>query len=106
MTTHKNFFDLKQVKTTSGEVVRAFRKNFQLTQQELAEITGLTDTNISAIENDRIDIGIKRSVLIAAAFGIDPSLILFPNGFESSFSKDVKTVRQASAKALAKKKAI
>lgn len=101
----KNFFDLKQVKTTPGGVIKAFRKNFQLTQHELAEMTGLTHTNISALENNRIEIGIKRAVLIAAAFGIDPSLILFPNGFEASYGKDVKAVRQASAKVLARKTA-
>lgn len=102
----KNFFDLKQTKTTAGGVIRAFRKNFKLTQQELSQITGIAETNISAIENDKIEIGIKRAALLAAAFGIDPSLILFPNGFEAAFNKDIKKVREASAKFFSKKRAV
>jgi len=99
----KNFFDLKQVRTTSGGVIRAFRKNFKITQTELAQVTGIAETNLSAIENNRIEIGVKRAVLIAAAFGIDPSLILFPNGYESAFKKDIKAVQKASAKLIKKK---
>jgi len=100
----RNFFDLKQTKTTPGGVIKSFRKNFQITQQELVQVTGIAETNISSIENDKIEIGIKRAVLIAAAFGIDPASILFPNGFEASYGKDVKAVRLASEKMMAKKK--
>ena len=98
------FFDLNQIKTTPGGVIKAFRKNFQITQQELAEVTGIAEANLSVIENDKIEIGVKRAVLIAAALGIDPSLILFPSGFEGSYSKDVKAVQQASEKMMAKKR--
>lgn len=100
----RNFFDLKHVKTTPGGVIRAFRRNFRITQQELAKVTGIAEANLSAIENDKIEIGVKRAVLIAAAFGIDPSLILFPSGFEGSYGKDVQAVQQASEKMMAKKR--
>ena len=59
---------------------------------------------MSAMENDKLDIGLKRAVLLAAAFGIDPSLILFPEGYESNFGADVQAVRKAAAKLWAKKK--
>jgi transcriptional regulator with XRE-family HTH domain len=101
----RNFFDLKQVKGTSGDVIRTFRKNFDITQKELSEVTGIAHSNLSAIENDRIEIGFRRAFLIAAAFGIDPALILFPNGYESSFAKELKAVEKAGTKLLAKKKA-
>ena len=101
----RNFFDLKQIKSTPGGVIKAFRKNFQFTQHELAEVTGIAEANLSAIENDRVEIGVKRAVLIAAAFGIDPALILFPNGYEASYNKDIKTVQKASEKMMARKKA-
>ena len=100
----RNFSDLRHTKTTPGGVIKAFRKNFQMTQQELAQVTGIAETNLSAIENDKIEIGVKRAVLIAAAFGIEPASILFPNGFDASYSKDVKAVRIASEKLMAKKK--
>ena len=99
-----NFFDLKQVKTTPGGVIKAFRKNFQITQQELAKVTGIAETNLSAIESNKVEIGVKRAVLIATAFGIDPAIILFPNGYESSYSKDIKAVQQAAEKMMSKKK--
>lgn len=101
----KNFFDLKQVETTPGGVIKAFRKNFNITQQELADITGIAETNLSAIENNKIEIGVKRAVFIAAALGIDPALILFPNGYEESYGKDLKLIQQASAKLMSKKRA-
>ncbi|MEK6772933.1 MAG: helix-turn-helix transcriptional regulator [Bdellovibrionota bacterium] len=63
----RNFFDLKFPKTTPGKVIRAFRKNFNITQQELAEVTGIAETNLSAIENDKVEIGVKRAVQVASA---------------------------------------
>ena len=100
----RNFFNLKQTKATPGGVIRSFRRNFRMTQRELAQVTGIAETNISSIENGRIEIGVRRAVLISAAFGIDPASILFPNGFEAFYVKDVKAVRSAAQKWMAKKK--
>ncbi len=100
----RNILDLKFPKTTPGRVIKAFRTNFKITQQELAEVTGIAETNLSAIENDKVEIGVKRAVLIAAALGISPSSLLFPNGYETAYEKDVKAVQSASAKMMAKKK--
>jgi transcriptional regulator with XRE-family HTH domain len=100
----KNFFSLKQISASPGAVIKAFRNNFNITQKELAAVTGIAETNLSSIENDKLEIGLKRAVLIAAAFGIDPALILFPDGYESSYGKDIKAVQQASAKLIAKKR--
>jgi transcriptional regulator with XRE-family HTH domain len=101
----RDFSDLKNLKSTPGQVIKAFRKNFQITQQELAQITGIAETNLSAIENDKVEIGVKRAVLIATALGLMPAQILFPNGYEASYEKEVKLVRKASAKLFAKKSA-
>ncbi len=100
----KNFFDLNLVEVTPGRVIKAFRKNFNITQQELAEVTGIAETNISAIENDKVEVGVKRAVLIAAALGINPSGLLFPHGYETSYGKDIKAVKSAAARMMAKKK--
>ena len=100
----RNFFDLKLEKATSGEIIKAFRKNFQITQKELAEVTGIAETNLSAIENNKIEIGVKRAVLIGAALGLDPSFILFPEGGETMYHDEVKSAKKASLKMLAKKK--
>ncbi len=102
----KNFFDLKQVKSTPGQVVHAFRTSFGLTLKELEQITGVSQTNLSAIENDRVDIGIRRSVLLAAAFGIEPQQILFPYGYERPEHQDVKKVRIRAEKVIEKKQRV
>lgn len=102
---NRNFSDLKLSKATPGKVLKAFRTNFDITQHELAQVTGIAETNLSAIENDRVEIGVKRAVLIAAALGISPSALLFPDGYEASYGKDIKTVRAAAAKMMAKKRA-
>ena len=99
----KNFFELEQVKATPGQVVRAFRKNFGLTLKELEQVTGVSYTNLSAIEHDRIDVGVRRAVLLAAAFGIDPQQILFPQGHVRPDHRDAQRVR-ARAKRLIDKK--
>lgn len=52
------------------------------TQEQLAEQSGLNATNISLLENGRIDIGKKRAVQLAKAFGIHPAIIMFP-GYEA-----------------------
>jgi transcriptional regulator with XRE-family HTH domain len=100
----KNFFDLDQVKATPGQVVRAFRTNFGLTLKELEEITGVSYTNLSAIEHDRTDIGVHRAVLLAAAFGIEPQQILFPQGYVRPDHHDAQRVRYRAKRLIEKKR--
>ncbi len=100
----KNFFDLAQVKATPGRIVRAFRTNFGLTLKELEQITGVSYTNLSAIEHDRIDVGVRRAVLLAAALGIEPHQILFPQGYVRPEHRDVERVRIRAKRLLEKKR--
>ena len=100
----KNFFDLNLIKATPGRVVRAFRTNFGLTLKELEHITGVSYTNLSAIEHDRIDVGVRRAVLLAAAFGIDPQQILFPHGYVRPDHHDVEQVRTRAKRLIEKKR--
>jgi transcriptional regulator with XRE-family HTH domain len=48
------------------------------TQAELAERCGISTTNISLLENARVEIGKKRAEQIAKAFGVHPAIIMFP----------------------------
>jgi transcriptional regulator with XRE-family HTH domain len=102
----KNFFDLQQVHATPGQVVRAFRTNFGLTLKELEQITGISYTNLSAIEHDRVDVGLRRAVFLAAAFGILPEQILFPHGYVRPEHKDVERVRTRAKRLLQKKRLV
>ena len=100
----RSIFDFKYQKTTTGKIIKAFRENFRITQCELAKITGIAETNLSAIENDRVEVGVKRAVLIATALGLNPSQLLFPNGVEATYAKEVHRVQRVSARVMAKKK--
>jgi transcriptional regulator with XRE-family HTH domain len=63
---------------TTGEVIKMLRVLKEWTQEELAKRSGITSTNISLLENGRIDIGKKRAEQLAKAFNVHPAIIMFP----------------------------
>ena len=63
---------------TSGQVIRMLRELKGWTQEDLAKRSGIGATNLSLLENDRVDIGKKRVEQIAAAFDVHPAIIMFP----------------------------
>lgn len=63
---------------TTGEVIRMLRELKKWTQEDLAERSGITATNISLLENRKIEIGKKRAEQLAEAFKIHPAIIMFP----------------------------
>ena len=68
---------------STGEVIRMLRELKKWTQEELATRSGISPTNLSALENDRVDIGKRRAELLAKAFNIHPAIIMFPE-YETS----------------------
>ncbi|MEI8346701.1 MAG: helix-turn-helix transcriptional regulator [Pseudomonadota bacterium] len=73
--------------TTTGKIIKSFRKNFNITQKEIADIIGINESNMSAIENDRREIGVDLATRLGAFLGIHPSILLFPNGQEEAIHK-------------------
>ncbi len=70
---------------TPGDMVRAFRKRDGLTLEEMEQITGIRNSNLSAIENDRIPMTQHYAEIFAAALNVRPTMFLYPNGkFEKS----------------------
>ena len=63
---------------TTGEVIRMLRELKGWTQKDLAKRCGISVTNLSLLENDRIDIGKRRAEQLAKAFKIHPAIIMFP----------------------------
>ena len=63
---------------STGEVIRMLRELKGWTQAELARRSGIKATNISLLENERVDIGKKRAEQLAKAFDIHPAIIMFP----------------------------
>ena len=68
----------RTVDVSVGESVRILRELQELTQNELAELTGIAQSTISAIENDRVRIGVERAKVIARALRVHPAVIVFP----------------------------
>ena len=90
--------------STPGSVIRAHRRNWKITLKELSETTGIAESNLSLIENDKVEIGTRRAALIGAALGIDPAFILFPEGAETSYKKEVERVSKKASKLFAEKR--
>ena len=63
---------------STGEVIRMLRELKGGTQENLAERSGIGPTNLSLLENDRVDIGKKRVLQLAEAFGVHRATIMFP----------------------------
>ena len=68
----------KRAAMTTGEAIRMLRELKGWTQEELARRSGINAKNISLLENDRIDIGKRRTEEFAMAFKVHPAIIMFP----------------------------
>ena len=63
---------------STGEVIRMLRELKGWTQAELARRSGISATNISLLENDKVKIGKRRVEQLAKAFDVHPAIIMFP----------------------------
>jgi transcriptional regulator with XRE-family HTH domain len=68
----------KRVDVTVGESVRILRELQELSQSELSRLTGIPQATISAIENDRVNLGVERSKVLARALKCHPAVLVFP----------------------------
>ncbi len=68
----------KRIDVSVGESVRIMRELQELSQNELAELTGIPQSTISAIENDRIQLGVERAKILARALHCHPAVLVFP----------------------------
>jgi transcriptional regulator with XRE-family HTH domain len=69
----------KTVDVSVGESVRIIRELQELSQNELADLTGITQSTISAIENNKIRLGIERAKTLARALRCHPAVLVFPD---------------------------
>jgi len=77
---HKEFRKArKTVDVTVGESVRILRELQELTQSELSARTGISQSTISAIENDRVNLGVERAKVLARALRCHPAVLVFPS---------------------------
>ena len=69
----------KAIGVSVGESVRIIREFQELSQNALAEITGIPQSTISAIENDRVQLGVERAKVFARALNCHPAVLVFPS---------------------------
>jgi transcriptional regulator with XRE-family HTH domain len=70
-------------KLSTGEVIQMLRELKGWTQDELAKRCGISTTNLSLLENGRVEIGKRRAEQLAKAFDVHPAVIMFPE-YESA----------------------
>jgi len=68
----------KRVEVSVGESVRVLRELQELSQNDLAALTGIPQSTISAIENDRVRLGVERAKVLARALKCHPGVLVFP----------------------------
>jgi transcriptional regulator with XRE-family HTH domain len=68
----------KMVDVSVGESIRILRELQEMSQNELAEATGIPQSTISALENDRVNLGVERAKVIARALRCHPAVLVFP----------------------------
>ena len=72
----------KRITVSAGESVRIIRELQGLSQNQLAQRTGIPQATLSAIENDRVRLGVERAKVLARALNCHPAVLVFP-GWEN-----------------------
>ncbi len=69
----------RHIEVSIGESVRVLRELQGFSQNDLASIAGIPQSTISAIENNRIRLGVERAKNLARALRCHPAVLLFPD---------------------------
>ncbi|MCW5588337.1 MAG: helix-turn-helix transcriptional regulator [Legionellales bacterium] len=76
----KDFVKAKvHVQMTPGEALKIIREAQGLTQTGLAKITGVQQSNISALECNAKQMGRDSAIVFAKALKVHPAVLLFPD---------------------------
>ncbi|MHB8859200.1 MAG: helix-turn-helix domain-containing protein [Thermoleophilia bacterium] len=68
----------KRIEVSVGESVRIIRELQGFSQNRLSELTGIPQSTLSAIENDRVKLGVERAKVLARALSCHPAVLVFP----------------------------
>ena len=68
----------KRIEVSIGDSVRVLRELQELSQNDLAQLTGIPQSTISAIERDRLNVGVERAKVLARALRCHPAVLVFP----------------------------
>lgn len=67
-----------RIDVSPGESVRIMRELQELSQSALSEHTEILQSTISAIENERINLGVERAKVLVRALRCHPAVLVFP----------------------------
>ena len=68
----------KHVDVSMGESVRIMRELQGLSQNQLAQLSGIPQPTLSAIEHNRIHLGIERAKCLGHVLRCHPAVLVFP----------------------------
>lgn len=68
----------KRISVSVGQSVRIIRELQELSQSQLSKLTRIPQSTISAIENDRVRLGVERAKVLARALKCHPGVLVFP----------------------------
>jgi transcriptional regulator with XRE-family HTH domain len=68
----------KRTVVSVGESVRIIRELQGLSQNGLAKLSGIPQSTISAVENDRVNLGVERAKTLAKVLRCHPAVLVFP----------------------------
>jgi len=69
----------RRAELTTGESVRIMRELQELSQNRLAELSGIPQSTISAIERDRVNLRVERAKVLARTRRCHPAVLVFPS---------------------------
>ena len=69
---------IQRIDVSPGDSVRILRELQDMSQNDLAAATGIPQSTISAIENDRVRLGVERAKVLAKALRCHPAVLVFP----------------------------
>jgi len=67
------------ISITPGQMLKTLRELQGLSQLELSDMTGISQSNLSSLETDARQIGRERALVLAKALKVHPAVILFPD---------------------------
>ena len=68
----------KTIDVSVGDSVRIIRELQGFSQNQLAELTGIPQSTLSAIENNRVNLGVERAKVLAKSLRCHPAVLVFP----------------------------
>ena len=74
----KDYKEAKKLMNVSiGESVKIIRELQELSQNELSSLTGIPQSTLSAIEHDKVKLGVERAKVLAIALKCHPAVLVF-----------------------------